>query len=114
MSDYVKLDRIVTLLDAFPEAKAHITKELGHKMPKIPVTVYTKSNCQQCEMTKKQMDRFGIEYTVVDLEANPEILNDFVQKGYTAAPIVTTDTKIWSGFRLEKIKSLGDYIKLQK
>lgn len=80
---------------------------------KVQVTVYTKSACPQCDMTKKTMDRMGIRYETVDLESNPDILKDFIAKGYQAAPIVTTDIKIWSGFRLEKIKSLATYLKGQ-
>lgn len=80
-------------------------------MPKIPVTVYTKSNCVQCEMTKKQFDKLGIIYSEVDLEQNPAILKEFTSQGYLAAPIVTTDTKTWSGFNLKRIQSLASFIR---
>ena len=77
---------------------------------KIPITVYTNPNCVQCDMTKKQLDKFGIDYTVVDLSTNPKKLAEFKELGYLAAPIVTTDIKAWSGFKLAKIRSLADYI----
>lgn len=77
-------------------------------MAKIPVTVYTLPNCVQCESTKRQMDRLGIVYEVVPL--TPEKADEFKAKGHLAAPIVTTDTKTWSGFRFEKIQSLARYI----
>ena len=77
---------------------------------RIPVTVYTNPNCVQCEMTKKQFDKLGIDYTVVDLSTNPKKLAEFKELGYLAAPIVTTDIKAWSGFKLSKIRSLADYI----
>lgn len=81
-------------------------------MPKIPVTVYTTGPaCQQCNMTKKVMEREGIFYTEVDLRKNPEIADEFRAKGLTQAPIVTTDTKTWSGFRVDKIVSLAKYIR---
>jgi len=79
-------------------------------MPKIPVTVYTNPQCVQCDMTKKQFDKFGIEYSVVDLSSVPAKLKEFKDLGYLAAPIVTTDVKVWSGFKPAKIKSLVDYI----
>jgi glutaredoxin-like protein NrdH len=79
-------------------------------MPKIPVTVYTKSNCVQCNMTKKKFDQLGIIYTEVDLEKHPEQMQAFKEQGLLAAPIVTTDTKIWSGFKLGKIESLAHYL----
>jgi glutaredoxin-like protein NrdH len=79
-------------------------------MAKIPVTIYTLPNCVQCNQTKRMFDNLGIEYTVIDLQEHPEQLEAFKEKGLMAAPIVTTDTKVWSGFRHGKIKSLADHI----
>ena len=80
-------------------------------MPKIPVTVYSTPNCVQCRQTKVVLEREGIEYSEVDLTAHPEKLEEFKAQGFVAAPIVTTDRKIWSGFKLNKIMSLASYIK---
>jgi glutaredoxin-like protein NrdH len=80
-------------------------------MAKIPVTIYTTPNCVQCNQTKKLMDKLGIIYTTVDLTEHPEKLAEFKQQGLMAAPIVTTDVKVWSGFKYEKINSLATYIK---
>lgn len=79
-------------------------------MAKIPVTLYTTPNCVQCMMTAKEFDKLGIEYTKVDLTAYPEKLAEFKEMGYLSAPIVTTDKKIWSGFRLDKIRGLGNFL----
>lgn len=76
----------------------------------MKVTVWTTSNCVQCMMTKKQMDNLGIAYEEQSLEDNPTQLELFKAQGFTSAPIVTTDTKTWSGFRHDKIKSLGNYL----
>lgn len=77
----------------------------------MKVTVWVKSACVQCEQTKKQMDKLGIRYEVQSLEENPLVLEGFKQQGLMAAPIVTTDNKAWSGFRLDKIQSLAQYLK---
>jgi glutaredoxin-like protein NrdH len=61
-------------------------------------------------MTKRQFDKLGIRYDEMALEQHPEKLQEFKDKGLLAAPIVETDTKIWSGFRIEKIKSLANYL----
>lgn len=81
-------------------------------MPKIPVTVYTTPNCMQCESTKRQFDKLGIVYTVEDLTApkNAAKLKEFREQGFAAAPIVTTDRKIWSGFKYDKIQSLAHFL----
>lgn len=80
-------------------------------MPKVPVTVYTTPACMQCEQTKKVLTREGIEFTVVDLTEHPDKVEEFKARGLMAAPIVTTDVKEWSGFKLTKIMSLANYIR---
>jgi glutaredoxin-like protein NrdH len=62
-------------------------------------------------MTKKQFDKFGITYEEQSLEENPLVLEGFKQQGLMSAPIVTTDTKAWSGFRPDKIQSLDRHLK---
>lgn len=74
------------------------------------ITVWTLPNCVQCETTKRTMDRLGIRYEVLNLENHPEMLEAFKDAGLIAAPIVVTDRKQWSGFRLEKIKSLAQHL----
>jgi glutaredoxin-like protein NrdH len=76
----------------------------------MKITVWTKSNCVQCDMTKKELTKRGIGYEEQSLEDNPLVLEGFKQQGLLAAPIVTTDIKAWSGFRLDKIKSLANYL----
>lgn len=80
----------------------------------MEIEVWTKSNCVQCDMTKKQFDKLGIRYVVKDLEADPLALDGFKEQGLMSAPIVVTDTKKWSGFRLDKITSLALYLKSQE
>lgn len=77
----------------------------------MKITVWVLPNCVQCEQTKKQMDKLGIKYEVQSLADQPLILEGFKAQGLMSAPIVTTDTKAWSGFRLDKIKSLDAYLK---
>lgn len=76
----------------------------------IDIQVWTKSNCPQCVTTKKVMDKHHIIYRELSLEENPEALQSFIDQGFTSAPIVVTDRKIWSGFRLDKIKSLAMFL----
>lgn len=74
------------------------------------ITVWTLPNCQQCETTKRKMTSLGIRYEVMNLEQHPEMVEEFKQMGLTAAPIVVTDIKKWSGFRIDKINSLAKYL----
>lgn len=80
-------------------------------MAKIPVTVYTNPQCVQCDMTKRQFDKLGVVYSVVDLASVPDKVEEFKALGFMSAPIVTTDIKVWSGFKPAKIQSLVTHIK---
>lgn len=84
------------------------------KMQTIPVTVYTNPNCVQCDMTKRLFDKAGVEYSVVDLTSAPDKVAEFKEQGLLAAPIVTTDIKIWSGFRKTKIESLIQAVQAER
>ena len=79
----------------------------------MKITVWTLPNCVQCEMTKKTMTKLGIPFEVQSLEDQPLVMEGFKQQGLLSAPIVTTDTKAWSGFRLDKIQSLDRHLKSQ-
>jgi len=72
----------------------------------MKVTVWTTTNCVQCMQTKKQFDKLGIRYDEMALEQHPDKLEEFKAKGLLQAPIVEADTRIWTGFRLDKIQSL--------
>ena len=76
----------------------------------MKITVWTNPSCVQCDMTKKVMTRHGITYEEMSLQEHPLVLDTFKVQGFTSAPIVTTDTKTWSGFRIDKIKSLASHL----
>ena len=77
---------------------------------RIPVQVFTTPSCVQCAATTRLMDKLGIIYDKVDLTQHPEALERFRLIGHTSAPIVVTDRKTWSGFRVEKIRSLANFL----
>jgi glutaredoxin-like protein NrdH len=71
------------------------------------VTVYTKPQCIQCDMTKRLMDKIGVEYNTVDIVENPEELDKLIALGYRAAPVVITDNgESFAGFQPDKITAL--------
>lgn len=74
------------------------------------VNVWTTPNCVQCEMTKKQFDKLGVNYTAQDLSQNIDALEQFREQGLTQAPIVQAGEHEWSGFRLTKIKGVANEI----
>lgn len=80
----------------------------------IPIVVYTTPACVQCSATCRRMDKLGIIYDKVDLTQHPGLAEKFREMGHTQAPIVVTDRKTWSGFRLEKIDSLARFLTSQE
>jgi glutaredoxin len=78
----------------------------------MQITVWELPNCSQCMMTKREFDKRGIIYTTRKL--TPKATERFLALGFTSAPIVETDAKRWSGFRLGKIESLDFHLKTER
>ena len=71
--------------------------------------VYTKPQCVQCDMTKRLMDKIGVEYTTVDIVENPEEMQKLIDMGYRAAPVVmTADGESFAGFQPDRINALAE------
>lgn len=75
----------------------------------MPITVYTKPNCDRCDATKRRLDTRGIAYRVVDITED-ETARHFVTRelGYLQAPVVVVDEGThWSGSRIDAIDRLA-------
>ena len=83
-------------------------------MPLVSIVVWELPNCVQCQQTKKEFDKRGIIYTSKRLDKSAKATARFRELGLLQAPIVETDKKRWSGFRLEKIKGLEQYLKIER
>ena len=70
-------------------------------------TVYSKPACVQCDMTKKMLDKNGIEYTVVDITQDIQAYDKIVAMGFMSVPVVITNDDAWAGFQPEKINSIA-------
>jgi glutaredoxin-like protein NrdH len=80
----------------------------------MKITIWEKPNCVACQTTKRQFDQRGIIYTVRRLDRSAKAIQRFLDLGLTAAPIVETDDRRWSGFRLDRIKSLEYHLKSER
>lgn len=70
------------------------------------IKVYTTTDCQQCEQTKKYLTTHEVPFEVVDLTTNPEAMTMVKAMGYMAAPVVVTESDHWSGFKYDKLQSV--------
>lgn len=73
----------------------------------MPITVYTKPGCVQCNATFRALDKAGLSYQVVDVSSDAAALDHIKAMGYMQAPVVVTDSTHWSGFQPEKIRDLS-------
>lgn len=73
----------------------------------MPITVYTKPGCVQCNATYRALDRKGITYNSRDISEDEEALERLKSLGHMSAPVVETPTDSWAGFRPDKIDSLA-------
>ena len=80
----------------------------------MKITLWRKPGCPQCDMTEKQFDARGIIYTVKRLDRSPKAVERFLELGLLSAPIVETDDRRWSGFRLNRITSLEHHLKTER
>jgi glutaredoxin-like protein NrdH len=81
-------------------------------MMRITLWVKPSGFCPQCDMTKKEFDKRGIIYTTRKL--TPKAVDKFLNMGLTSAPIIETDDRRWSGFRLSSIESLDNHLKFER
>ncbi|MFP1724013.1 glutaredoxin-like protein NrdH [Lonsdalea quercina] len=72
----------------------------------MSITVYSKSNCPQCDATCRALDKHQIGYNKIDLTQDAQALAYVRSLGYQQAPVVVTGQEHWSGFRPDKIHAL--------
>ena len=73
------------------------------------LTIYGKSDCSQCKMTVKYLDRNDTGFTYINIEHDQDAYN-YVTKilGYRQAPAVVArypngSEQSWSGFRPDRL-----------
>lgn len=74
------------------------------------VRVYGKSECVQCEYTKKKLEENNIPYVYHDVTADEQAMQVVEGSGYTQLPFVVANVndqdKMWHGFSPDKISAL--------
>lgn len=78
------------------------------------VTVYSKADCSQCDMTKKVLKLKGIGYREFRVDEDDAAMAFVKNMGYLAAPVVvigfeneTMGGQHWSGFRPDLLTQLA-------
>ena len=76
----------------------------------MPITVYTKPGCVQCNATYRALDKKGIAYRSLDISQDEEALERLRALGHQQAPVVETPHDSWTGFRPDKIEELAQQL----
>lgn len=80
----------------------------------MQITLWRKPGCVQCDQTEREFGKRGVVYQVKRLDRSPKAVERFLELGLLSAPIVETDDRRWSGFRLNRIQSLESHLKTER
>ncbi len=70
------------------------------------VTVYSTPTCPFCIRAKQYLKENSIQFTDIDVGANPEKAEEMIAKsGQMGVPVIEIDGNIIIGFDKEKVKS---------
>jgi glutaredoxin-like protein NrdH len=65
-----------------------------------------------CTLTKRHLDRRGIDYTEVSISSDDNILEAIQYLGFNTAPVVCASTPdgelAWDGYRPDRIDALAE------
>jgi glutaredoxin len=65
------------------------------------VTVYTRNTCGPCRTVKHWLQSKNVEYVEKNIDENPELLSDIVEKtGMMVVPVILIDETVIAGANL--------------
>ena len=75
------------------------------------ITVYSKNNCIQCKMVKRQLTANNIDFQEINVDEQPEYAQYLKDHGWKAAPVVESEIGDFSGNRPDKVRELIKHYK---
>lgn len=76
-----------------------------------PIIVFSKKGCVQCDMTKKVLEKNGVDHQVrmIDAEGQEgaDAMADFQTHGLRNMPVVVAGDQKWAGFQPAKLQALA-------
>lgn len=73
----------------------------------MSITVYSTPDCVQCKATYRELERQGLDYTVLNIREDAAAHEAVVALGYRQLPVVKAGDAHWSGYQPDKIKALA-------
>ena len=79
------------------------------------VRLYTQPGCMPCMVTKRSLDKAGIEFETVDVREDPAAAEELRRRGFPSTPAVVATVGgreyAWSGHRPDDIAALAFLLK---
>ena len=74
----------------------------------MKITVYSKSNCQACDLTKQWLDSNNVSYVAIDAYEDADAMAELQSHGFMSFPVVTVGSfdNAWTGFEIDKLEEL--------
>lgn len=73
----------------------------------MTVVVYSTPKCGQCSMTYKALERANVDFEVIDLSQDADMMAKLREMGFKQVPVVMAGEEMWHGFRPDKISALA-------
>ncbi|MEJ6400226.1 redoxin NrdH [Nicoliella lavandulae] len=71
-------------------------------------TLFSKNNCMQCKMTKRFLQEHNIEFNEINIDEQPEYIEQLKSEGFMATPVVKAEgIEAFSGFRPDQLNKLA-------
>ena len=72
-------------------------------------TIYSTPDCYACRATRREFDKTGLPYAVVDVSVDDSAREKLAGMGYRSAPVVIAPSgQHWSGHRPDRIHALNN------
>ena len=74
----------------------------------MKITVYSKPNCQACDLTKIWLDNNNLPYTAIDAYEDADAMAEIQSHGFMSFPVVTVGSfdNAWTGFEIDRLEEL--------
>lgn len=70
------------------------------------IIVYSKSGCPECVFTKKFLESENIPFEERRVDQNKEYLDEVIELGYQALPVIKTENDVFKGYQPEKLQDI--------
>ena len=72
------------------------------------LTVYSKTNCPNCDQTKAFLESKGIEHRIVKIDENSEAREFLLAQGFRSVPQIFTETELFVEGGYQGLSKLTD------